>query len=339
MAAGVSLVLFVATAAALIVPWFYFGIHRAPGRPLTSARSLLNIFLLLHSLYCLYQIIVLPPDNIYTRLKIPLNTPSDSIRSILIQRSDTGDLPKPLETLLKHLQSFDVKIYYVRYGHQVVSTCDYCRSFNEFGMFALPQALLSYIWAATVIGIITVNYSGRERYRTLAVAAVAGAFCLEAYYIATAPIEIPKDDRKVFMWHDNFLLLRRLLFLLLPLLVHMLPPSASAASALVNPTLVAVRAAEQTAVRLQLLRLSRAAVMRVPALRTRAAAWWAADAREGEWVREDEGVRDLARKLGSGFDEGTGGEDAGPLRTNVRNTVTALKAGYTPSDFWMMPSS
>ncbi|KAJ7192973.1 hypothetical protein GGX14DRAFT_593529 [Mycena pura] len=146
------------------------------------------------------------------------------------------------------------------YGHQVVSTCDYCRSFNEFGMFALPQALLSYIWAAAVIGIITVNNSGRERYRTLAVAAVAGAFYLEAYYIATAPIEIPKDDRKVFMWHDNFLLLRRLLFLLLP------PARAHA------PTFC-------TAMRLQLLHLSRTAVMRVPALRTRAA-----DAREGEWT-------------------------------------------------------
>jgi hypothetical protein len=114
MAAGVSLVLFATTAAGLIVPWFYFGIHKAPGRPLTSTRSLLNIFLLLHSLYFVYQLIVLPPLNIYTRLKIPLNTPADAIRSILIQQSDTGDLPKPLETLLKHLGSFDVKTYYVR---------------------------------------------------------------------------------------------------------------------------------------------------------------------------------------------------------------------------------
>jgi hypothetical protein len=114
MAAGVSLVLFVTTAAGVIVPWFYFGIHKSPGRPLTSTRSLLNIFLLLHSLYFLYQIIVLPPVNIFTRLKIPLNTPADAIRSILIQQSDTGDLPAPLAMLLKHLGSFDVKTYYVR---------------------------------------------------------------------------------------------------------------------------------------------------------------------------------------------------------------------------------
>ncbi|KAJ7253778.1 hypothetical protein B0H12DRAFT_987899, partial [Mycena haematopus] len=166
---------------------------------LTSTRSLLNIFLLVHSLYFLYQIIVLPPVNIFTRLKIPLNTPTDAIRSILLQQSETGDLPTPLETLLKHLGSFDVKTYYVRFGHYVVSTCDYCLSFEEFGMFALPRAMLSYICATAVIGLVTIVNSGRERYRTFAVAAVAGAFCFEAYYIATISIQIPKDDKPVFM--------------------------------------------------------------------------------------------------------------------------------------------
>ncbi|KAF8217699.1 hypothetical protein K438DRAFT_1914099 [Mycena galopus ATCC 62051] len=334
MAAGVSLVLFFTTAVGVIAPWFYFGIQKAPARPLTSARSLLNIFLLVHSLYWLYQIIVLPPVNIFAALKIPLNTPADAIRSMLIQRSDTGDLPTPLETLLKHLGSFDVKTYYVRFGHSVVSTCDYCLSFDEFGMFALPRAMLSYICAIAVIGLVTIVNSGRERYRTLAVAAVAGAFCLEAYYIATVSIEIPRDDSKyVFMWHDNLLLARRLFFLILPPVVHMLPPSASAA-ALVNPTLTAMRTAEQTALRLQLLRLARGAVMRVPHLRERAVAWWTAEAREGEWVRSDEGVRELARKLNVGFDEGDGDEDAGPLRMTARNSVAALKTGFAPSEYW-----
>ncbi|KAJ6469422.1 hypothetical protein C8R45DRAFT_1016971 [Mycena sanguinolenta] len=336
MPAGVSLVLFIATATSLLVPWFYFGIHKAPGRPLTSTRSLLNIFLLGNSLYFLYQIIVLPPVNIFTRLKIPLNTPTDAIRSILIQQSETGDLPAPLETLLKHLGSFDVKTYYVRFGHSVVSTCDYCLSFDEFGMFALPRAMLSYICATAVIGLVTIVNSGRERYRTFAVAAVAGAFCLEAYYIATISIEIPKDDKPVFMWHDNLLLMRRLFFLILPPAVHMLPASASAA-ALMNPTIAAMRTAEQTALRLQLLRLVRGAVMRVPALRTRAASWWTAEAREGEWVREDEGVRELARKLNSGFDEDSDGEGAGPLRMTARNSVTALKNGFAPSEYWRVP--
>ncbi|KAJ7054476.1 hypothetical protein C8F01DRAFT_925893, partial [Mycena amicta] len=297
----VSLVAFMATAIGVAVPWFYLSIHRASGRPLTSTRSLLNTFLLLHTLYILYQIIVLPPDNLYRRLKIPLSTPPDSIRSILIQKSDTGDLPRPLDTLLKHLESYDVKTYYVRFGHQVVSTCDYCHSFNDFGIFALPGALLSYIWAAIVVGLVTSNNTGHERYRTLAVAAIAGSFFVEAYYVATTAIEVPKDDKEVFWWHDSFLLLRQLIFLVVPILVHLLP--AKPISPLTNPTIGATRLAEQTLLRLQLLRLTRGAIMRVPVLRTRAAEWWEGDARDGQWVREDKAVQDLARQLGSGFDE------------------------------------
>ncbi|KAJ7931290.1 hypothetical protein B0H13DRAFT_1959733 [Mycena leptocephala] len=280
-----------------------------------------------HSLYFLYQIIVLPPVNIFTRLKIPLNTPTDAIRSILIQQSDTGDLPAPLAMLLKHLGSFDrPKSPPGQFGHSVVSTCDYCLSFEEFGLFALPRVLLSYVCAVAVIGIVTINNSG--------------PFCVEVYYISTIAIEIPKDDKPVFMvLARQLLLLRRLLFLILPPLVHMLPPSASAA-ALVNPTVTAVRAAEQTAVRLQLLAFVRGAVMRVPDLRARAAAWWADEAREGDWVREDEGVRDLARKLNNGFDEGgSDGEGAGPLRSTARNTVTALKTAFTPSEYWRVSPS
>ncbi|KAK7059738.1 hypothetical protein R3P38DRAFT_2837552 [Favolaschia claudopus] len=338
MAAGVSLALFITTSVCVIAPWFYLAIHKSPGQPLTSTRSLLNIFLLLHSLYQLYQIIVLPPVNIYTSLKIPVNTPVDAIRSILIKQSDTGELPSPLETLLKHLGSFDVKTYYVRFGHDVVSACDYCLSFDEFGLFAVPRALISYIFEVAVIGLVTVMNSGRERYRTIAVAIVAGAFCVEAYYIMTVSIEISKADKPVFMWHDRLLLARRLLFLVLPPSIHMLPPSASPA-ALVNPTIAAMRAAEQTALRLQLLRLVRGAVMRVPELRTRAAAWWTDEAREGQWVREDEGVRELARKMNSGFDDaGSDGEEVGPLRMTARNSVTALKTGFTPSEYWRVSS-
>jgi hypothetical protein len=102
------------------------------------------------------------------------------------------------------------------FGHSVVSSCDYCLSFDDFGMFALPRVLISYIFAAAVIGVsslsnpvvtrtkrimqlVTITSSGRERYRTLAVAAVAGAFCVEAYYITTVTINIPQDDKPVFM--------------------------------------------------------------------------------------------------------------------------------------------
>ncbi|KAJ7255399.1 hypothetical protein C8J57DRAFT_1518324 [Mycena rebaudengoi] len=66
-------------------------------------------------------------------------------------------------------------------------------------------------------------------------------------------------------------------------------------------------------------------------------AWWDAEACEGAWVREGEGVEELARKLGTGYDEGVDGGDAGPLRTNVRTTVQGLKIAFTPSEYWRVP--
>ncbi|KAJ7154650.1 hypothetical protein C8R46DRAFT_1356673 [Mycena filopes] len=332
MAAGVSLLVFVTTALAGVFPAFYFGLHKRQQQPLTSTRSLLNIFLLLHTLYYLYQVIVLPPVNIYTRLKVPVNTTADSIRALLIQQSDTGDLPKPLETLLRHLGSYDVKTYYIRFGHAVVSGCDYCQTFDEFGMFAFPAALISYLCTAAVIGLVTILGSGRENYRTLAVAAVACAFVAETYYILTVPIEIHPDGRSVIMWHDNLYTARRLFFLVLPLFVHMLPASASAAAT--NPTLATVRVTEQALARVQLLHMLRGATMRVPLLRERAAAWWSAEAQEGAWVREDAGVQELARKLNLGFDDNGDDPAASQLRTQARNHVGVLKGSFAPSEYW-----
>ncbi|KAF7318294.1 hypothetical protein HMN09_00338100 [Mycena chlorophos] len=363
MAAGVSLAAFLATAIGVIVPWFYLSIHRAPGRPLTSTRSLLNILLLLHTLYVLFQIIVLPPDNIFKRLHLPLSTPVDAVRSFLRQKSDTGRLPASLDTLLRHLQSYDVKTFYVRFGHRVVATCDYCHSFNDFAMFALPDAMLSYIWAATVVGLVTINNTGHERYRTLAVGAIAGSFAVEAYYIATSPIEIPKDDGGVF-WvrgHAHFAVVPSLTRIhtatsgTIRFCCSAKPCSsscpysctsspASPTAPLLNPTVNATRLAEQALLRMQLLRLTRGAIMRVPLLRTRAAEWWEGDARDGQWVREDKAVQDLARQLGSGFDDAGGNSDSedvvvAPLRANARNAVTTLRTGFLPSEFWKVPPS
>ncbi|KAF7323630.1 hypothetical protein MKEN_00583700 [Mycena kentingensis (nom. inval.)] len=373
MAAGVSLIAFIATAAAVVGPWFYLSIHRVPGRPLTSTRTVLNVVVLLHLLYILYQIIVLPPDNIFTRLKQPLSTPPDVLRSILLSKSDTGELPAPLDTLLRHLGSYDMKTFYVRFGHNVVVACDYCHSFNDFGMFALADALLSYIWTAAVVGVcvcsltkahtypsqvVTINTSGHERYRTLATAAIAACFFIEVYYVATSPIEVPRGEKPVF-W------VRRAFFASIITCSRCAsgttPSSSSAASPLspspssytfspqkpphllANPTINATRISEQTLLRMQTLRLTRGAIMRIPLLRTRAIEWWEGDARAGQWVREDRAVQDMARQLGSGFDEDDGSASetetaAGPLRANARNAVGTLVGGFTPSEFWKPPS-
>ncbi|CAK5272780.1 unnamed protein product [Mycena citricolor] len=347
MPAGASLAAFIVTTLALVVPWYYFVLGKRPISTAPRLTLLTNIFVLLHSLYYIYQLIVCPPTNIFKSLRLPLATPVDVMRSILLRQSDTGELPAQLETLLKHLGSFDVKTFYVRFGHEVVSACDYCRTFDEFALFALPKILAVYIYAAATIGIVTIVGSGHERFRTLAVSAIGGAFCFEIYYIATVAVEFPKDERtSVVWWHDRLLLLRRLLFLALPPLISALPRVHTAIA--LSPTATALRTAELAFTRMKLLRLTRGAIMRAPLLRARADAWWAAQAQEGTWVREDAAVQDMARRLGTGFgdededeDDGSGSESggAGPLRAKAQESVASLAAGYAPSEFWRMAPS
>lgn len=81
---------------------------------------LLNTFVLLHTVFILYILILKAPPNLFTRLNIPLTTPSDTIRAILLKHASadstlTAALPKQLETLLTRLSSFDARNIYVRF--------------------------------------------------------------------------------------------------------------------------------------------------------------------------------------------------------------------------------
>jgi len=79
--------------------------------------------------------------------------------------------------------------------------------------------------------------------------------------------------------------------------------------------------------------------MRDANLRASAGDWWEQERKEGEWVREDEGVQRMAEKLGFGYGDGTetenneedgGGE--GKLKRNAKIAVEALKNGFKPID-------
>jgi predicted phage gp36 major capsid-like protein len=61
---------------------------------------------------------------------------------------------------------------------------------------------------------------------------------------------------------------------------------------------------DQTLTRLRLLKYTKGAIMRVPELREQSEEWWERERRRGEWIREDEGVRKAAERVGYGFDEG-----------------------------------
>lgn len=134
-----------ATALAAGLLWIYF-LRRS--RPTSSAA--ISILLLLHSLLLLRTD---RPPNIFVTLRIPLHTPTDAIRALLLQHSPTPDLSPELDGLLRRLASFDARALYARFGHNVLATCTYCHSFDDFALYALPRPVLSYIREIAFIGV------------------------------------------------------------------------------------------------------------------------------------------------------------------------------------------
>jgi len=113
-------------------------------------HSILSLLLLIHSLAILHALLLRPPPNLFSAFRIPLNTPTDTIRSLLLRHSD---LTPELEVLLKRLASFDTRSFYPRFGHNVLVACTYCQSFDDFALYALPRPLLAYIREIAFIGV------------------------------------------------------------------------------------------------------------------------------------------------------------------------------------------
>ncbi|RDB30538.1 hypothetical protein Hypma_007215 [Hypsizygus marmoreus] len=344
-------------ALAISIPWLFF-LRSSP----LSWSTAVSFLLLIHSLAGLHTLLVQRPPNIFTALNIPFNTPTDTIRALLLRHSDSPELGAELEGLLRRLASFDARSLYPRFGHNVLTTCTYCQSFDDFALYALPRLVLSYIREIAFIGLIT------TRLRKAAVTALVVMGCAEIYTLATVNIKIPLRGSKepVVMWHDLLLTLRHTIFLLLPLLIHFLPriPFLAQLSFFRNPATTQNQVdstnlliqTHQTLTQhllpaLHLLKYGQAATMRVPALRERAEQWWEEEARVGAWIRGDgvatagdsdevqqTSVRCVARGLGASFDEGGEGVEEGKLRTNAKRVVSALvKDGVRVSEHWRQP--
>ncbi|KIM71348.1 hypothetical protein PILCRDRAFT_54875, partial [Piloderma croceum F 1598] len=266
-----------------------------------------NIFVLPHTLYILYILLVKTPPNIFTRLHIPLTMSSDKIRAELLKHSSVESgpapgLPKHLETLLKRLSSFDARNIYVRFGQSVLQDCEYCHTYDEYALYALPRPLLEYIRETVVVGILTISGSHQERWRTLAIGAIVCAAVAEGYWVSTVQIQIPKDGMGVVMWHDVLWAYRHILFLILPIVLRVLPSSPPAANPMASlPSTLGLL--EQSLARIHLLKFTRGSVMRDPRLRETAGEWWDRERKEGEWGREDEDVQRMAERLGFGYTE------------------------------------
>ncbi|GLB39100.1 hypothetical protein LshimejAT787_0602620 [Lyophyllum shimeji] len=210
---------------------------------------------------------------------------------------------------------------------------------------------MSYIREIAFAGLIT------TRRRKAAVTALCLMAVVEFYLLATLQIKIPLrgSNQPVIWWHDSLLTIRHTIFIILPLLVHYLPPlripflSRPGPASPVDTAALLVRTHQTMTHLLPVLHLAKythAATMRVPELRGRASAWWEEEARVGAWIRGDgaendeEGssgttVRGVARGLGVSFDDGGEGKEEGKLRTNAKiMTKVLINDGLKPSEHW-----
>jgi hypothetical protein len=77
-----------------------------------------------------------------------------------------------------------------------VSSCEFCHTFSDHAIYALPTTLLQYVRTACLVGILTIRGSHKERWRTLAVTSLIFAALCEAWWVNLVVIGKRKDDAK-----------------------------------------------------------------------------------------------------------------------------------------------
>ncbi|KAL0070144.1 hypothetical protein AAF712_002633 [Marasmius tenuissimus] len=364
-----SLAVFLTTAAVTVLSWFFlfpniptFNLNipflfKASSRrythPKTILRTINTNLLLFHTLFILHRLILLSPPNIFSLLNLSLGTPADAIRSLLLVASEDGTLPEQIERLLKRLASAEMRVLYVKFGHEALSTCDFCWTFFDFALYTGTGVVLEYLREAAILGLITIRSTSLERYRSFAIGLLVTVAAGEAYWISTVGISIPRDGRE-----PNPVML---LFLFLPLTIHfLLPPSPPPITQDVlntyNPNNPSAAKTDEVELppaltimhdlvnRVQLIRLARAALNKILPLcglerGSRVCGY-------GKMKRCEQSRNDWAWvMIWVGKGKGQEGEDRdqegpgqiGELRARARRAVGTLFRGFVPSGYWKIP--
>lgn len=301
-----------------------FAYRRPTPAPTKNARQpkywpLITGILAMHTLYILYILSFKTPPNLFTRLHLPLSTPSQKIRDTLLARTRTsGDstLPEHIEELLTRLNTFDVRTYLVRFGQNTVQECEWCVTFTEYAVYTLATIVLSYIKEAALLGLVTIRGTNRETWRSTTLGVLMLACIADVYWMLTVRITVDQQD--VTMWYDTLWILRHALFIILPLITHFILPSSFTPSplAIVPQANLALQALNR---RVQLFKFTSAITLRVPEFRQAAGNYWETQRIEGRWAREDEAITRLSDKTGTGI-----------KREVARELVSNCKRAFDP---------
>ncbi|KAH6917696.1 hypothetical protein BKA70DRAFT_1091351 [Coprinopsis sp. MPI-PUGE-AT-0042] len=358
-----------------------FGFYtRSTKRPLKWQSTIL---LALHTLYISYSFLVAFPPNVFRDTNSPLNAGTEMLRARYTRAFPESLMDGEIEDLFTKLGSVDMRLLYFRFGHDVVASCDYCRTYTDYALLALPRPLLSYIREMAFMGAMTLPNSSKSHLRSLSLATLMLAAAAEAYWTLAMPIVMPQPGlppSPLTYWHDLALAVRLILFLLLPFtlslpripFLYRVPfissflPSPAPTTPSGGPPIPTGRALgnlqpvlDHLVPSIQLLKYTRASIMRLPSMRERASDWWVNEKLEGDAGVGDESVKKVARGVGLGYDEvgqpnDEGGEpekvngSASPsvqgqegdkgksvLRENAKLGLESIMRAVRPSEHWV----
>ena len=91
-----------------------------------------------------------------------------------------------------------------RFGQSVLQDCEYCHTYDEYALYALPRPLLEYVRETAVVGLLTINGSFKERWRTAAIGVIVCAAVAEGYWVSSVEVKIPKGGMGVVMVRPTY---------------------------------------------------------------------------------------------------------------------------------------
>ncbi|KAL1740047.1 hypothetical protein HDZ31DRAFT_68325 [Schizophyllum fasciatum] len=259
--------------------------HAGPAR----ARYLARTALAAHAVLLLHAALLRPPANMYRALGAPLGARPHRLLHAM-RAADARALPYGADRLWERFQEEAMVDVYIRYGHDVLLQCEFCERTRDFVSYAAAGAALEYAGAAAVIGLVTVEGTDSEYYRPWGIIGLVATALWEAWQTYTANVEMLMFEDTSQTVHEDLLFRRQIIFLLLPLLLHVLPAALPLDLERQRETLRALRALQE---KLKALALCDAAILRSSTLRRLQGAFGDRVCRDVRVLREDWRTRAL----------------------------------------------
>ena len=217
----------ISTALLLGATWLYLSPSKQHGQ-----RGIVNIIMTtaagLHTILITLNLALRRPPNLFTRMGIPISTPVESIRSLLMKEArfhvmgERGavvvppEVPKDIDTLLKRLgvqgsrdtyvrsvhyfHPMNVELTRGRFGQRAMQTCQYCSSKTDYAILVLSGVLLDYLRTTALLLLVTTHITGRQYGRTYALGLLTCAFLAEVYaFTSASTVPLEKDASTAFM--------------------------------------------------------------------------------------------------------------------------------------------